>query len=262
MIEELLEILLESNRQPTNQPFPSPRESQGLPELVPQDNSQNFPSGGNSSPWGDLLEIFLEGALGGNESVPEQRQGGWGNPQEIEQFPSQPMPRDEPSSGGGILSGGLGMLLELFLGGGKRNNVGANPLLAPITNALAERLNISPQMASIIVSFAVSLIVERVRNGGGVSSDDAGNRTPSGGLDLDDLLDSDFLMSQRVTEQLAEQTGLDEEEAAQSLREAMVLLNGGQLAEKEEPVTRRDAGSDENIDASELGHLLDTWETD
>ena len=104
-------------------------------------------------------------------------------------------------------------------------------------------------MASIIMSFAFSLLVSRLQGGGGSGSS---QKSEGGGFDLDDLLDDDYLDSQGITTQLADQTGLDEDEAKQSLKEAVTLLNGHVTSAEQAP--RPTSG------ASELESLLDSWD--
>ncbi|MEM7131472.1 MAG: hypothetical protein AAF702_34475 [Chloroflexota bacterium] len=198
MIEELLEALLEGS-QPQQQ---KTRQKQAPP----------------SSPWMDLLE----GVLGGSGQ-------------------QSPAPREEVSSFG------IGDILDLVLGGGQQSGgqqsrgrqspVGGNPLLAPFTAALAEKLGISPQMASVIVSAAFGLLMGKLSGKDGALS--GGNSAVlSDGLDLDDLLDGDFLEKNGVTEKVARQTGMDAEEAQQSLLEALELL-GLKKGEKVKPIQEK-----------------------
>jgi hypothetical protein len=151
--------------------------------------------------------------------------------------------------------GGIGDLLESFMGGGQQASVGANPLMAPFTDALAEKLGISHQMAAVIVSFAFSLLMSKLSGAatqGSTGIFDA--QSPEGGFDLDDLLSDDYLDSKGITAQLTEQTGMEDDEAKESLREAVAMLNG-QLPEFDEPSPPPTA-----VQQSDLQDLLDTWE--
>jgi len=201
----------------------------------------------------DLFEAFVQGAAEGKPTPSTKKGAAADNPwmDMLESFMGGAAAPDSSSPSGGDLSsmGGIGSLLESFLGGGQQTGIGANPLLAPLTEELAEKLGISPQMASIIMSFAFSLLVSRLQGGGGSGSS---QKSEGGGFDLDDLLDDDYLDSQGITTQLADQTGLDEDEAKQSLKEAVTLLNGH--------VTSAEQAPQPTSSASELESLLDSWD--
>ena len=135
-----------------------------------------------------------------------------------------PQPGPSASPAGDLSSmGDIGSLLEAFLGGGQQMGIGANPLLAPFTEQLAEKPGISPQMASIITSFAFSLLISRMQS---EAKPGTGGKSNENVFDLDGLLDDDYLDSQGITSQLSDQTGLGEDEAKQSLKEAVSLLSG------------------------------------
>lgn len=182
------------------------------------------------SPWMDLLE----GVLGGN---PQQQQR-------------------QPQSAGGI-----GDILEAVLGGGARRGQGqvsGNPLLAPFVGALSEKLGISPQMAGVIVSAAFGLIASKMMSGGKKAQPQVG---ATSGLDLDDLLDGDFMEKSGVAEKVAKQTGMDKSEATDSLRKAMEMLGvlpKGQSAPQ--PQRRTPAKTTQRGKSGDLKHLLDTWQ--
>lgn len=190
------------------------------------------------------LQDLLEGVLGGGQQQPQQR---------------------APQS-----SGGIGDILESVLGGGARRGQGqvaSNPMLAPFVNALSEKLGISPQMAAVLVSAAFGLIVSKGMGGGGKK---ATQKTGAkGGLDLDDLLDGDFMNKSGAAERVAKQTGMDQKEASDGLRQALEMLGvlpKGQSAPKQTtqraPQTpkRAPAKSTKRGKSKDLKHLLDTWE--
>jgi hypothetical protein len=130
------------------------------------------------------------------------------------------------SSSGG--AGDLGGLLGAVMGGGGADT-GVSSMLAPVTDHLAEKLGIPPEMAQMIVVFVVGkLLSGRMRGGAAAGQDD---------VDLDDLfahmssdrgLDADYLQSTGMVDELSQQTGLDSDAAAQGLQEAFGML-GGQL---------------------------------
>jgi len=82
-----------------------------------------------------------------------------------------------------------------------------------------------------------------------------------GGLDLDDLLDGDFMKAQDMGKKIAKRTGLDEKTAQESLREAMKILSGNQdVEEPVKPSIDRLQKSKVPQEQGSLQGLLDTWE--
>jgi hypothetical protein len=116
------------------------------------------------------------------------------------------------------MSGLLGGLLG-GMGGSSQSQ--ANPLIAPIANVLAEKLNISPAIAGMVVSFALTALLARGKRQPGQI--DTGPQESA--FDLDDIVNGDFAFSSGMAQQLSRQTGLSEDAAAQSLQEAMLLLS-------------------------------------
>jgi hypothetical protein len=186
---------------------------------------------------GDIAGI-LGGILGGGGAAPQRAQ-----------------PR----------SGGLGGILGGILGAGGAN-VGANSFLAPIIQELAERLGISPAIANAVVAFVMTSILPRLLGGrGAVAPQGArprrGRRAqPEEGLDLDHLLESmssgrelepAYFRSSGMADELAQQTGLDVNTAAESLQEVFALLGNQLLAGQKAPTPTK---------STYLDHLLDDWE--
>ncbi len=195
------------------------------------------PGGG----MGGLLEAILGGGAGG--AAPQRGQ-------------AQP-------------AGGLGDILGAILGGGSSggSGMGSNAFLAPIANALAEKLNLPPAVAQMIVAF----LVEKLFSGAGAPAPAA---APSGtrsrraaapaqpqGMDLDHLLDemaegkqvdATYFRQSGMAQELAQKTGLDQRAAERSLQEAFSLLGGQLQAERQPRPSNQTARSG-------LDHLLDTW---
>lgn len=193
-----------------------------------------------ANPWLDILE----GVLGGNASQSgQQKQAG-------------------PD---------LGDILEIVLGGSGSANrrqqtpIGGNPMLAPFTQALAERLGISPQMASIIISAAFGLLMSRLQSK--VQSGQLNAQAGVAGLNMDELLDRNVLASQGVTARVASQTGLSESDIERSLREALEILGVGSgsappTKQKAAPAKPKTQPKNSSHGTSDLKHLLDTWKID
>lgn len=234
MLEELLQIILEG--------------AQGQPAQQPQHQKSQHQQAAN--PW---LEI-LEGVLGG---VPQNGQQSQAGP-------------------------GLGDILEIVLGGGSastgqgRQNrqkspagpIGGNPMLAPFTQALAERLGISPQMASIIISAAVGLLMSKMKSA--VQSGQLDPRSGAAGLSMNDVLGGNLLASSGVTTRVAQQTGLNEMDIERSLREALEILGvrpdgasaPAQPPKKAAPAKPKAQPKPSAAPVRDLKHLLDTWKID
>ena len=133
-----------------------------------------------------------------------------------------PTPSTAPTGGLGDMLG----LLETVIG---TSQAGAQPtssdpilsMLQPFINQLAEKVNISPALATIVVSFVVHKILSHHPTSGRDSTQ----------FDLDDLLrtgaiGADTLQSSGMVRELSRATGLDEKAASQSLDAAFSLLGG------------------------------------
>jgi hypothetical protein len=125
-------------------------------------------------------------------------------------------------------AGGMGDLLGALMGGGSAN-AGASALLAPMTDALAKKLGLPPEIAQMVLTFAITRLLSGGKRGGASAG--------QGGLDLDDLMvraasndgiDTDYIQSTGMADELAQQTGLDSDTAARSLQEALQMM-GGQM---------------------------------
>lgn len=222
MLDQILEMMAQSQSGASDQAAPAGQDPLG--SLI-----QGFLGGGGSTAdAGDM------GSMGG---LLESLLGGMGG---------------AAASGGGAAMGGMGGLLESLMGGasGAAGAVGGNPMLAPFTEALAEKLGISQQMASVIISAAFMMLMNTVQK-----SKSRGAEQPSQ-ADLDEMMDADYLASSGMSARVAEQTGMDEEEATESLQEALKMLSG----EVEAAPDTEEAPAP--TEPTELDSLLDSWEVD
>lgn len=149
-----------------------------------------------------------------------------------------------PSSGGTIID-----ILGSILGGGRPGGQN-NSFLQPIAEALAEKLGISPQVALIVINLAIMLLLSRRKEEAAAPSDSRRSEGQPDGFDLDDLLDKNYLQATGATTQLAQQTGMSEDQATQSLQEALILLD-----RQAAPASRRRVAPRPSM----LDHLLDSW---
>lgn len=246
--------------------------------------AQAQPRGGQqaSDPMADMIGAILGGGSGPQAAAPsledllqginagDARQmgataptGGMGGLLEAILGGGAAAPQRQPQA-----AGGLGDILGAILGGGSGSSsgsMGSNAFLAPIANALAEKLNLPPAVAQMIVAF----LVEKLFSGGGTAAQPqraatprrAAAPAPAQGLDLDHLLDevaegkqvdAAYFRQSGMAQELAQKTGLDPRAAERSLQEAFSLL-GGQLQTERQPRPSNQTAS------SGLDHLLDMW---
>jgi hypothetical protein len=137
---------------------------------------------------------------------------------------------------GGSQQGGgdLGGLLGTMLGSG-----GAGGPLAPMIDGIAKKLGLPAETVQQVVNFVLGkLLSGRMRTDSGQASRQAGQEE----LELEQMLaqvsrggevDAGYLASTGLTEELAQQTGLDQEMAERSLQEVLGAL-GGQMGEAQD----------------------------
>ncbi len=164
--------------------------------------------------------------------------------------PGQNQPTPNMPQGGGsplgdlfgsLMSGGTnplgGLLGGLFGGGGGAiggmGNMGMGqsplaPFVAPIADSLAKRFGLSPAIAQAIVAFALTKLAESMTNRGqssgtGSSAGALYNRLASG-----QSVNQQYLQQSGLAQELAAQSGMDEQTAAASLQQVLSGL-GDQL---------------------------------
>lgn len=147
------------------------------------------------NPLGDLLKVVL---------------GGQGSDTNSETTPAQ---------------GGLGDILQVILGnksqaegssseeGEEPDAAANNPLIATIARLLSEKLGISPEVAQVVVTFALTLVLAQLQKSEG---DTTQITVPS----------QNAIRQSGVAKQLAAQTGMNQKDAAATLQQAISLLTG------------------------------------
>jgi hypothetical protein len=151
----------------------------------------------------------------------------------------------QPSSGAQQGAGGIGDILGGILGGGAGMN--SNTFLGPIVQKLAQQLGLPPAIAQTVVGFILNKMMSGAVGRAAAPTQPApsqilpsqppSQQVPQAqqGLDLDDLLgqistgatvDTGYLSSTGMTQELALQTGMDVNTAATSLQHAFTLLGG------------------------------------
>ena len=203
------------------------------------EGAQTQPSAGSKPGAGqnDILTDLLQGVLQGQKP------------------PSHAQEPDNMMGIADLLGGIFGMSGS---GGGAGQ---ANPFVAPIANALAEKLGISPAIAHTIINFALAALLARGKRQSGQMA--PGQQQT---FDLDDLLEGDFAWDSGMAQRIAVETGLTEDDAAYSLQEAMMMLSGHPAVKQSSPQPRRRPTSRPATKpapkGSSLDHLLDSWEVE
>lgn len=220
-----------------------------LLEMLAQ--SQSGSSGQSESEGQDPLGGIMQELLGGGA----QDAGSPGDVSGLLETLMGGMGSGQQSGGGAAMSGLLGALIGGMGGSqpGASGALGGNPMLMPFTEALAERLGISQQMASVIMSAAFMLLMNMAQQ-----STKHGAGQPSR-ADLDGIMDEEYLVSSGMASRVAQQTGMEKDEAARSLQEALQILTGdveGQQEVEQQPAV------DVPNQPTDLGSLLDSWEVD
>lgn len=183
----------------------------------------------------------------------------------------------QPSSRQGTGSG-LDDILGGILGQGQAQG---NPFLAPIVEKLAKQLNLPPAIAQMIVTFALSKIlpslIASVTTGPATRPERLAPGTqpfqpsaqPQEGLNLDDLLgqiqttgvvDSNYLSSTGMTQELALQAGVDTQTATIGLQEVFKILGGAltNLQQAQKPSRRARAKTTKTAKAAKTGKTTKT----
>jgi hypothetical protein len=182
-------------------------------------------TGGTSSQQGaggDMLGSLLGGLLGGETPAPS----------------SAPTPsrrsrstKQMPASGADPIGSILGGLLGTDVAGGAgaiANNPLTNVFVAPIADALARKTGMAPGIARVVVVFGLTTLMSAMTQQGsrkGFNASDLVER-----LSTDGTVSQKYLKDSGLVSQLAQESGLDQKTAAQSLQQVFQAL-GTQMGE-------------------------------
>ncbi len=137
---------------------------------------------------------------------------------------------------GGLMGGGaaqgsdpLSGLLGGLMGGASSGGMGGSPFDA-LAGPLAEKLGISPQIASMVIMFLANALL------GGKAGSRSGAVDTNAAADLNDVVtmlnsgqvDSQALHNNQLVQDLSQETGLDEQTAARSIGALADMLGGQQ----------------------------------
>jgi hypothetical protein len=194
---------------------------------------------GSSAQGGDQMTNLIGGLLGG------QSQGGVNLSDGIDAgdvagllgglMGASQKPEAESQQPAGGLSGMMGMLESVMGGQGAGQNDPVMMMLQPFIGPLAKKAGISPQIATIVVSFVAHKLLAHHPTSGRDSNQ----------FDLEQLLgqvssgqvDSKLLRNSGMVKELSKKTGLDEATAEKSLQMgfSMVGKSAASLTAKKVP---------------------------
>jgi len=186
--------------------------------------SQAAPAGGDI--LGTILSTVLSSHGQANPGQANPSQGG------VPRVPGSGIPigQNVPaggSSAGTSNAGGFpwGDIVSTVLGGGL-GGVASNTVLAPIIDQIAQRFNIPPRIAQMIVAFAIAQLVQAHVQGGTGQTRNGNFRVHEvvNGMGTPGGLSSSYLNQTGMPHELAERTGLDVATSTQALQYAFNAL--------------------------------------
>ena len=187
-------------------------------------------AGGAGQPGNqDAMAQLIGGLLGGQSSGASQSNSQDAMGQLIGGLlgGAQPASTASAANGAGSQSAGLGDMmgmLEGIIGGSGQNTSASDPMmvmLQPFVNQLAQKMKISPAIATIVISFVVHKLLAHHPSSGRDSNQ----------FNLDSLLSSgslstSTLQSSGMVKELSQATGLNEQASTQNLDAAFSMLGG------------------------------------
>jgi hypothetical protein len=232
-LADLLGALLGGAGQGGSVPGSSGQEGGGLGALLGGAGQQGSALGssgeqdsglGGLGQGGSVLGSLLGTLLGGGGMG---QQNSWG-----------PQQQQQQQAGPGMGSSGDMLSALLGAGTGTGMNSGIASLLTPLITPLAQKLGIPVEIAQIVVVFVLGKLLSGKLGQGATSQAQAqypSQSAPSGGMDLSGFLqqmsggramDTRYLRSSGLTDELVQETGLDPDTAEQSLQEVLRMLSG------------------------------------
>lgn len=203
-------------------------------QATSEQGAQGEPKGGDQPDLGSLL-----GALGGSAPAQGGDQPDLGSLLGMLGGGASAQGGGQPDLGSllGMLGGGgqqggdpmMGLLGGLLGGGSATGGMGGSPFDA-LVGPLAEKIGISPQIASMVVMFLANALL------GGKAGSRSGAVDTNAAADLSDVVqmlnsgqaDSQTVHSNQLVRDLSQQTGLDEQTAARSIGALADMLGGQQ----------------------------------
>ncbi len=194
--------------------------------------------GGGSMPQqsGGGLEDIL-GAIMGGGSQPPQSSGG------IDDILGAIMGGGQQQSQQS--SGGIEDIISAILGGGGSAQQSASPIIEGVSG----KTGLSQMIVQMILSFVMSKLLGGLSGSASGMSGYGQEQQPSGGLNLDSLLEQ-MGQDENVAQELAEQTGLDSQTAKVGLEEILGALGAQRQAASRQPQPSKQGGLDD---------LLENW---
>lgn len=235
-MDDILKVLVDSRKQ-------QPAASQGadpMTDLIGSLLGGGQTSGGQSS--SDPMAGMLGNLLGGGSAS----SGGSSQQSDAMTDMLGSLLGGQSSGSGGQQSGlgGVMSLLEMFTGAGQQGSTNqstltGNPLaglLQPLVKPLAEKLNISPEIATVIISFVLQKLLAHHPTSGRDSTqfniDDLFGQLSAGNLD------PKMIQNSGMVEELSSVTGLDKAQARKSLNTAFAMVGRRALRASAKPAGR------------------------
>ncbi len=193
-----------------------------LMNALNQDGPQKPPKSGQPSSGQESGQMDLGSLLGGMAAGGGQQGGGQ---MDLGGLLGGLMGGGGSAQGGDPLAGLLGGLM----GGGSGSSGMGGPFDA-LAGPLAEKLGISPQIASMVIMFLANALL------GGKAGSRSGAVDSNAAADLSDVVtmlnsgqaDSRALQGNQLVQDLSQETGLDQETAARSIGALADMLGGQQ----------------------------------
>lgn len=201
-----------------------------LLKVLVDSRQQGGASQQGADPMAGLIGSLLGGATSGQSHAPTNPNAGSGVDAVAGLVGSllggQQQSQSNANSGTADLSGMMG-LLESVIGGqsGSAGTIGNDPIMAlltPFVPAIAKKVNISPEIAMIVLSFVVHKLLAHHPTSG----------RDSNSFNLDDMLgqmssgkvDPTLLHQSGMVKELSQKTGLDEATTEQALQVAFTTV--------------------------------------
>lgn len=166
-------------------------------------SQSGMPGGGTSrGSSGDPLSDLLGSLLGG---------GGGGMPSGGSGQANDPL--------GGLLGGLMGGMTGSGMGSGASNTGGMNSILAPLADLLAAKTGISRDLALSVMAVVVPMVMSKIMQSGQALGND-----PMLAMQSGESLNFTRNEQAEMVQQLSNQTGLDQQAAAQTLSQAIQVL--------------------------------------
>ena len=120
--------------------------------------------------------------------------------------------------GGGAQGSNAGGILSGLMGNQQSNNLDQMPIIGPMITSLAEKFGLPPSMAAGLVSTVLGMLLSGKGKRGSSRAE---------GIDLESLA-GDIFQSKDAIAQVANETGLDEDNVSEAVQDILKMLSQSQ----------------------------------